>query len=65
MSRHGANTVRRPAGVLAHCLPKPLGEPAIQRKLHMCKPLEHCFGRHDGALFNSLLGSSSRCNTII
>ncbi|CAH2813240.1 MAG: DNA-binding response regulator KdpE, partial [Candidatus Burkholderia crenata] len=21
----------------------------------MCKPLEHCFGRHGGALFNSLL----------
>ncbi len=26
----------------------------------MCKPLEHYFGRHDGALFNSLLGHELR-----
>ncbi|KNE75492.1 hypothetical protein BCRE_3178 [Candidatus Burkholderia crenata] len=33
MSRHGASTVRRRAGVPAHCLPKPLGEPAIQQQI--------------------------------
>ncbi len=26
----------------------------------MCKPLEHCFGRHEGTLFNSLLSIFSR-----
>ncbi len=36
MSRHGASTVRRRAGVPAHCLPKPLGEPAkFSSKLHV------------------------------
>ncbi len=59
MSRHGASTVRRRVGVPAHCLPKPLGEPVIQQQIAcMCKPLEHCFGRYDGALFNSLLEKS-------
>ncbi|CAH2812363.1 MAG: hypothetical protein CBCREVIR_3101 [Candidatus Burkholderia crenata] len=33
MSRHGASTVRRRAGVPAHCLPKPLGKPAIQQQI--------------------------------
>ncbi len=33
MSRHGASTVRRRVGVPAHCLPKPLGVPAIQQQI--------------------------------
>ncbi len=33
MSRHGASTLRRRAGVPAHCLSKPLGEPAIQQQI--------------------------------
>ncbi len=56
MSSHGASTVRRRVGVPAHCLPKPLGEPAIQQQIACANLLNTCFGRHDGALFNSGLG---------
>ncbi len=37
-----AKTTRRTRNSAANCI---------------CKPLEHCFGRCDGALFNSLLGN--------
>jgi hypothetical protein len=59
MSRHAVGTARRRAGEPAHCLPESLGKPAIQQQI-ACESSEHCFGRHDGVLFNSLIGAAAQ-----